>query len=337
MRRLIRGRLADGRRRLGEERGAVAVMVALFLVPLLGLGAIAVDVAAVHAERQALRNGADAAALAIAQDCARNACGNTPATATALVAANAGSLAATLGTPVVAVNGSTVRVTTSATQDHWFAPLIGVDSSTSTTTSTAAWSGISSATAAIPMAISRCQYQKMTRGGSITLYPGEAGTCGSGASAVPALIWLNTDAGVCRTTTTVGATLSRYMPARRTDMPATCRPSGNSFPLDSVVGTQVHIPVFEQASSTAAPRVYGFVAFDVDDVKLGERSFRVTNFYEWFFYILAWYFGVLPEAHGFKAIGTLGTSVELSDAPTNTTSAPDLGARSVYLTERNPQ
>jgi Flp pilus assembly protein TadG len=333
---LMVGRLARGRRRLGEERGAVAVMVALLLVPLLGFGAIAVDVAAVNAERQALRNGADAAALAVATDCARNACGNTPQTAAALVAANSDGLA-TVGAPNVQVGASSVTVTATATQDHFFAPLIGIESSNLSATSVAAWSGISHATSAIPMAISRCAYEKMVRGASITLYPGDPGTCGTGASAVPNSIWLNTDPGTCRTTTTVGATLSRYVPAKRTDMPAACAPSGFSFPLSGVVGDQVHIPVFQQASATAAPKVYGFVAFDVSEIKLNERSFRVTNLWELIVFIILWWLDRLPDDHGFKAIGTLGTSVEMSTAPVNTTSAPDLGARSVYLTERNPQ
>ncbi|SOE02940.1 pilus assembly protein TadG-related protein [Blastococcus haudaquaticus] len=338
MRGLITGRLARSRRRLGDERGAVAVMVALLLVPLLGFGAIAVDVAAVHAERQALQNGADAAAMAIATDCAWNACGITETTATTLAEANSGSLSATLATPDVDVDLArrSITVTTSATQEHFFAPLIGVESSTATATSTAAWSGISHATSTIPMAISKCAYDKMVRGASITLYPGDSAMCGTGASAVPASIWLTT-AGKCETTTSVGATLSRYVPALRTDFPPACRPVGFSFPLAGVIGEQVHLPVFEQASATAAPKVYGFVAFDVGEVKVNERSFRISNFWDLILFIILWWLDRLPENHGFKAIGTLGTSVEMSTAPVNTSSAPDLGARSVYLTERNPQ
>jgi hypothetical protein len=116
-------------------------------------------------------------------------------------------------------------------------------------------------------------------------------------------------------------------------MPAKCRPSGMSFPLSSIVGKQVHLPVFEQASATAAPKIYGFVSFDVDDVKVAERSFKVTNLWTLILWIIAWWTNQLPEDHGFRAIGSLGTSVVLSDAPAQT-SAPDLGARSVFLTEQ---
>ena len=54
------------------ERGAVSVVVALLLVVLLSFGAIAVDVGMLYAERTQLRNGADAAALAMAQKCSRD-------------------------------------------------------------------------------------------------------------------------------------------------------------------------------------------------------------------------------------------------------------------------
>jgi Flp pilus assembly protein TadG len=326
------------RARMGEERGAVGVMVALLLGPLLGFAAIAVDLSAVYSERAQLRNGTDAAALAVATDCAWKAdCGDELATASSLVTKNSGQVGATLSTPTVAVNTTTqqVTVTARAQQKHWFAPVLGRSASTVSGTSVAAWAGISRATADIPIAISKCQFDKMQRGTVITLYPSEAGTCGTGTAAVPALIWLNTDASACKTSDlAVGATLSRYLPTSRSDMPAKCRPSGfGSFPLSSVVDKQVHIPVFEQASATAAPKVYGFVAFDVDEFKLGERSFKITNLWELIIFIIQWWFNRVPEDQGYRAIGSLGTSVVLSDAPSQT-SAPDLGARSVFLTEQ---
>ena len=60
-----------------DERGAVAIIVALVMVVLLGFAAIAVDISAMWAEKRQLQNGADAGALAIAQDCAKGACGST--------------------------------------------------------------------------------------------------------------------------------------------------------------------------------------------------------------------------------------------------------------------
>jgi Flp pilus assembly protein TadG len=63
--------------RLKDERGAIGVVVALLMIPLMGFAAIAIDVSAMYAERPQLQNGADAAALAIAQDCAVDSCGKS--------------------------------------------------------------------------------------------------------------------------------------------------------------------------------------------------------------------------------------------------------------------
>lgn len=52
------------------ERGVVAPMTALLMVFLLGMTAFAVDVASMYSEHAQLQNGADSAALAIANKCA---------------------------------------------------------------------------------------------------------------------------------------------------------------------------------------------------------------------------------------------------------------------------
>ena len=57
-----------------DDRGAVLVWVALMIVVLLGVGALVLDVGALCVERRELQNGADAAALAVAQDCAEGDC-----------------------------------------------------------------------------------------------------------------------------------------------------------------------------------------------------------------------------------------------------------------------
>lgn len=66
--RLVRGLL----RRPGGDRGASATLVAVLLAGgvLLGMTALVVDVGKLYAEREELMSGADAAAMAIALDCA---------------------------------------------------------------------------------------------------------------------------------------------------------------------------------------------------------------------------------------------------------------------------
>lgn len=77
-----------------EERGATAIVIALLAAPLFAVGALVIDVGALYQERRELQNGADAAALAVAQDCAGGACGSLLATADQLGDANANDGAA---------------------------------------------------------------------------------------------------------------------------------------------------------------------------------------------------------------------------------------------------
>ena len=57
------------------DRGAILPLVAISMVVLLGMGAMVIDVGHLYAERRQLQNGADAAALAVAQSCAQGNCG----------------------------------------------------------------------------------------------------------------------------------------------------------------------------------------------------------------------------------------------------------------------
>jgi hypothetical protein len=56
-----------------SERGAVATIVAILLAGgvLLGMGALAIDVGQLYWEREELQSGADAAAMAVAKECAK--------------------------------------------------------------------------------------------------------------------------------------------------------------------------------------------------------------------------------------------------------------------------
>lgn len=64
----------DQSTRHDRDRGIILVWFAAFAVVLLGSGALAIDMGALWSERRQLQNGADAAALAVAVDCAKTAC-----------------------------------------------------------------------------------------------------------------------------------------------------------------------------------------------------------------------------------------------------------------------
>lgn len=84
------GRLPVARRTRHGDQGGIAVLVAVLLAGgvLLGMGALTMDVGRLYAEREELQSGADAAALAVAQRCARDGadCGGTPADTASLYA-----------------------------------------------------------------------------------------------------------------------------------------------------------------------------------------------------------------------------------------------------------
>lgn len=61
-------------RRLMNDEGAVAVLVAILAIVLFAFGAFAIDISSLWAERQQVQNGSDAAALAVAQLCANGDC-----------------------------------------------------------------------------------------------------------------------------------------------------------------------------------------------------------------------------------------------------------------------
>lgn len=143
-----------------DERGAVAVMVALSLVVLLGALALVIDFGRAVGVRREMVNAADAAALAAAQRCAF---GQGPAAATA--AANATARANVSGARLVDIRidpecasgpittePKSVTVTYRETVDYFVAPILGYDDVTVTTSATAIW-GAASRAAPIPLRI----------------------------------------------------------------------------------------------------------------------------------------------------------------------------------------
>lgn len=148
---LLKGRLKH------DDRGASAVVVALMMVPIMILAALAIDIGAMHADRQQLQTGADAGALAIAQDCARDDCGDPESTARMMAGANLnapGAEGAIIG-PLDEASGQ-VTVQTSADREHWFAPVIGIDSTPLQAEASARWGYPTGGTAVMPFVISWC-------------------------------------------------------------------------------------------------------------------------------------------------------------------------------------
>lgn len=167
-------------RRRGDD-GVTMILVAVSAVALIGIGALVVDVGALVQERRTLQNGADAAALAVAADCARGACGAAAATAATYANANADDGVSTVdsvcgvgpglsacASPPAGVSGSYVMVTTSTrstgggnTVNYVFGQTAGAGTGkTVRRTAVATWGRLGKATT-VPMTISSCDYNAL--------------------------------------------------------------------------------------------------------------------------------------------------------------------------------
>ena len=204
MRSLIRSRIRR------DDAGATIVIVSLMMTVVLGMGALVIDVGQLYAERRELQNGADAAALAVAQDCAGGDCRDEATTAGTYADDNAhdgqaavdevcgsGPGLTTCATPTEDVPASDwVKVTTITPDDDkvdfTFAPILGHDAGTVDATAVAAWGAAGRATT-LPLTFSECEYIELGGDVGAGIFPTglnyiyfhdttDAGTCPAGPS-----------------------------------------------------------------------------------------------------------------------------------------------------------
>ena len=267
-------RLTSLLRRRDSERGASAVVLSLLLVPMLGFAAIAVDVGALYAERARLQVAADAAAFAVAQDCSRGACGDMLATAQYLITENDGEGSAAY--PVLSSDPLSVTVTGSTPQEHWFAPIIGHDSTAVTATATVGWGAPSGGTAVLPLTFSWCSFSQQT-GGLASTTPqvvkfsedDPSGCPNAGRNQVPGgFAFVDPDAGTCHATHSLDEELQS---STGVSLPNGCTKAD----FDGWLQQTVLLPLFDQVGGTgnnAWYRVYGYAAF-----RLTGYAFNGTN------------------------------------------------------------
>ncbi|MGI9648241.1 MAG: pilus assembly protein TadG-related protein, partial [Acidimicrobiia bacterium] len=165
----MRGLIDLARRRWESDSGATIVFAAIILVALLALTAFAVDFGRMWEERRQLQNGADAAALAIAADCAAGLCGagyDEYAVAEVYVDANARdgrALASNVELDLAARTVTVYDATEDASGDHkfdmLFAGIVGFDGFTVGAKASVAW-GNPRQLATLPIIISECEWEK---------------------------------------------------------------------------------------------------------------------------------------------------------------------------------
>jgi hypothetical protein len=308
-----------------RERGAVAVIVALLMVPLIGFAAISIDIAAMHAERQQLQTGADAAALAIAQDCAREACGDiNQAAQTAQDLAVPNSNDADPRATLTAFDKTAGRVTVhnEGTSDHWFAPVLGYDSTQVSAESTARW-GYPTGGTSLPLAISFCEWWNQTSGGiPSTTTPrtihlaGTSNLCQGPSGNVPGGFgWLKTDGNSCRLTTSITHTYG-------SDTGMSVSNGCKSQDFVSVRNATVLLPIFDERTqgqgTNAEYRVYGYAAFKITGYDFPGITWNASH----------------PSSPSCSKciIGYFTQFVDLTDAFNYSPTGPKLGAAVVALT-----
>ncbi|MDQ0075015.1 pilus assembly protein TadG-related protein [Arthrobacter oryzae] len=203
-----------------NERGATAVMVAVMMIMLLSFGAIAVDVGAMYAEKAVVQNGADAAALAVAQKCAKDtsdaACTTGSALSGLLANANAKDDLTNVASTVVDKAAKKVTVTTNA-QDStgvhfstFFARVFGTDTTNIGAVAEARWGGPKSGVTSLPIAFSECEVDLSVAADGKTQFllshgtgAGKKDKChetGSGLEIPGGFGWLTTTSGTCGAT-----------------------------------------------------------------------------------------------------------------------------------------
>ncbi|MFD1719931.1 TadE/TadG family type IV pilus assembly protein [Amnibacterium endophyticum] len=343
------------RRRLEDDEGAAAVVMAILMIPVLGIAALAIDAGALYAEKAGLQNGADAAAVAIAARCAKGlpTCSTTAYGSDVTAVANANDPVDGLQS-IVSVTRPTarsVRVTTGTrTADgagiaHPFLTamnaMLGTPDRPATSlraTATASWSSPGAADGVLPLAFSLCGVQSALLGGTKMLLRSDqnngtpACLAADGHPIAGGFGWLATN-GTCRATIKAGDLVASD---QGNDLPSVC--SGLLSP-HSLIGRVVQVPVFDCAAaadgtclsvigqhtgtqSSDRYRIYGFAAFRVTGHRLsGSDSATDPSF-----------LGALRCTGNCR--GLQGTFIRWSFTdPSPAIPGPDLGASVVRLSE----
>ena len=148
------------------EHGGVAVTVAIMLVVLIGVGALVLDVGNLYWERRQLQNGADAAALAAAQDFAGGEDATAEQTARTYATTNntrgafVEAFEPDLAAAEVTVTTRTGDEDSAGFLGSWLAGVLGHDEYFARAQATAAWGPLGMGDT-LPLTFSWCEWQWM--------------------------------------------------------------------------------------------------------------------------------------------------------------------------------
>ncbi|PYI38756.1 hypothetical protein CVS30_07910 [Arthrobacter psychrolactophilus] len=286
----IKFRLGEGN--LHDQHGATAVMTAILMVVLLAFAAISIDVGILYAQRTQLQNGADAAVLAVANDCARGTCdhGANDNTGNTFAGANSNDGAALLkGISYPTGNSVEVTVSKDAAGGNpvtlFFANIFGISQADVSASATAAWGPPESGNT-LPWTFGKCifdqlltqvQKDELAATGDFTgnpvgthlliaynetaRYPGCTDDLGNPSGGFG---WLDRVGSSCKASIDVGTSEAGSDPG--IDFPGVCVDV-----LPSLLENPTLIPIFSTSGGSgnnATFTIYGFAAFQTTGWRL---------------------------------------------------------------------
>lgn len=291
-------RLTRGKKDYDGERGAVSVIVAIMLVALLGFGAMAVDVAMMYSERAQLRNGADAAALSVAQKCAKNAsdtdCSNTSSLARSLANRNANDGLSNIKSIVLNTATRTVTATVGSQEvghapnqvSLFLARALGFNTTEVNAPSTVGWGSPEKGPTVFPITVSICQVRGQAGVMQLLQLHGKNANADcnygpSGAAVQGGFGGLKQDSGQCGALIDTKASTGTAGGSTGVDPPSHCEALLNGWAADMNAGKDVIIllPIFTSVTGTGSGAVYGlstFAAFKVAGWKVGNTGLPYT-------------------------------------------------------------
>jgi Flp pilus assembly protein TadG len=267
---------------VNDEDGAMAVTIAVSLIVLIGVGAFVLDVGNLSWERRQLQVGADAAALAAAQDLASGEpMSVAEATARVYAAENNTRGAHVEGVSQPTSNSVRVETVTGDTGGPGvlgalLAGVIGTPDYFSRAQATATW-GATSRAATIPITFSYCEWEALVGDvdnptlptGQTTiqwLSPGGADCKGPAGHYAPGG-WGWLDSTTCTANIELGVVPGRVSQGNPSGFDSACTPAF----FQGLIGQTVLIPVFTDVSGTGANASYtiaGFAAVEIQGYRL---------------------------------------------------------------------
>lgn len=270
-----------------SERGVAAPITAFLMVFLLGMAAFAVDVGSMYSEHAQLQNGADAAAIAIAQYCSKQPAGTCSADQTAYAAqfANGNTLDSHGQAIVATVTGNTVDVTVQAqdpsASNHFslvFARALGIQTADIRASAQAKWVPLSGG-GAFPLAISDSCYNLSSASQSaevqkISYKPGGTCTGPSGTQIPGGWGWL-AQSSQCYASTQLGNNNIGSDPGN--NPPFLCKDVLQGWQDTILSGGDVNVtfPVFDDATNQGKNgtfHIIGYATFKIWGWKFGNSS-----------------------------------------------------------------